>query len=98
MTQVYQRVTVYFSGRVQGVGFRYSARAIGQDLAVSGYVQNLEDGRVLLVAEGSEADLRLLIEKITSKMRDYVRDVQSDWSQGSGEFGPPMLDSFSVRY
>ena len=43
---------MYFSGHVQGVGFRYTTRSVASRFAVTGYVRNLPDGRVELVAEG----------------------------------------------
>jgi len=47
------RRALYFSGRVQGVGFRYESRALALGYNLSGYVRNLADGRVELVAEGA---------------------------------------------
>jgi len=52
-----QRVTILYSGQVQGVGFRFSAREIAEGFDVCGTVRNLKDGRVELVAEGSAAEL-----------------------------------------
>ena len=49
---IQQRREVYFSGRVQGVGFRYTVRMVASRFAVTGFVKNLPDGRVQLVAEG----------------------------------------------
>ena len=43
---------VYYQGRVQGVGFRYAVRSLARRFAVDGFVRNLSDGRVELVAEG----------------------------------------------
>src|SRR5262245_51276190 len=47
-----ERRTVYYTGHVQGVGFRYTARAAAQSCDVVGFVRNLDDGRVQIVAEG----------------------------------------------
>src|SRR6187455_864933 len=47
-----ERRRVWYEGRVQGVGFRYTARGLAGGFPVSGYVRNLDDGRVELVAEG----------------------------------------------
>src|SRR5689334_21011918 len=52
-----KRVEVFYTGRVQGVGFRYTTREIAKGFEVSGSVQNLEDGRVELEAEGEETEL-----------------------------------------
>ncbi len=45
------------SGRVQGVGFRYTAKGVAQRFAVTGFVRNLSDGRVELVVEGDAAEV-----------------------------------------
>ena len=58
-----QRHTVHFAGRVQGVGFRYTVEQIAGQFPVTGYVQNLPDGRVLLVMEGAKSDLDALIDR-----------------------------------
>ncbi len=49
--------TIKISGRVQGVGFRYSARAIAMDNHISGFIRNEPDGSVYLEAEGKPEDL-----------------------------------------
>ena len=49
------RRRVYFSGRVQGVGFRFTCQSLARGFEVAGYVRNLPDGRVELVAEGETA-------------------------------------------
>ena len=53
----HERRAVYYTGRVQGVGFRFTARSLAQSFAVTGMVQNLSDGRVLVIAEGTSAEL-----------------------------------------
>ena len=54
-------VEVYFSGRVQGVNFRYNLSRKARELGLAGYVQNLEDGRVKAVIEGSEQRIQELL-------------------------------------
>ena len=50
-------VQVFYEGRVQGVGFRYSARRVASGFDLAGYVRNLPDGRVELVASGDEEEV-----------------------------------------
>ncbi|WP_413168419.1 acylphosphatase [Capilliphycus salinus ALCB114379] len=57
-----QRVRVLISGRVQGVGFRYSTREAAIQRNVNGWVKNLPDGRVEAVLEGSQTDVESMIE------------------------------------
>jgi acylphosphatase len=52
---------VLVSGRVQGVGFRWHARAKAEELGLGGWVRNLPDGRVELVLEGGEAPVRAML-------------------------------------
>ena len=54
-----QRIEVYFSGHVQGVGFRYRTHQAASQFDVKGFVMNLPDGRVQLVAEGTKSELDL---------------------------------------
>ncbi len=50
-------VQVFYEGRVQGVGFRYSARRVASGFDIAGYVRNLPDGRVELVASGEPREV-----------------------------------------
>ena len=52
-----QRMTVFYSGRVQGVGFRYTVKKITMGYEITGTVRNLDDGRVELIAEGVREEL-----------------------------------------
>jgi len=88
-----ERQEVYFSGRVQGVGFRFTAREIAEGFAVAGYVENLPDGRVHLVAEGPPAEVSRLIQAIEKRMSRNIRNKQADRSPASGEF-----DGFEIRH
>lgn len=56
------RVTATVSGRVQGVGFRWSTGQMAQSLHLVGLAQNLPDGNVRVIAEGLRADCRTLVE------------------------------------
>lgn len=59
------RMHIYFSGRVQGVGFRYHAYRIAGNLGLTGWVQNLYDGRVEMEVQGK----RRLIEELIEELR-----------------------------
>lgn len=62
---------VCFSGRVQHVGFRYTAFYIARNLYLTGWVDNLPDGRVALEAQGGVAQLRKLV--IQLKAQPHIR-------------------------
>jgi acylphosphatase len=86
------RNTCHFSGRVQGVGFRYSTQGIASDFEVKGYVQNLPDGRVQLEVEGEAAEIERFIKAIKHHMGAFIGDMSIRISPATGEF-----HDFSVR-
>ena len=88
-----ERRRVHYSGHVQGVGFRYTAVSIARRYRVSGYVQNLSDGRVVVVAEGEGAELDRFLADVAETMADYIRVPQTDIEQPTGEFR-----GFGVRF
>jgi acylphosphatase len=89
-----KRVRVYYSGRVQGVGFRYTAREVAIGFEVTGFVQNLPDGRVELVAEGEARELEDFLKGIeASHLAPLIRGKQVDWAEPTGEFR-----SFRIAY
>jgi acylphosphatase len=81
------RITVLYSGRVQGVGFRYTARSVATGFEVSGAVRNLSDGRVELLAEGAKAELEAFRRAIQdSEVGRFIRQEEVAWGEASGEF------------
>jgi acylphosphatase len=83
---------VLFAGRVQGVGFRYTTRNIAGRFAVTGYVQNLPDGRVRVVAEGAAEEVERFIAAVSVEMAQYIRGVQESTAAATGAY-----DAFEVR-
>ena len=77
---------VLYSGRVQGVGFRYTTREIAQGFAVTGFVRNLRNGRVELVAEGAPAELDRFLAAVAEKMAGYIEDHAIEKGPASGKF------------
>jgi|SRR3954454_13004354 acylphosphatase len=92
-TQIVERVTVLFTGRVQGVGFRYCVKNLALQHALTGYVRNTNDGKVELVMEGAESEREALVRAVRDKMQDYIRHVDRHTSAGTGEF-----KDFSIRH
>lgn len=86
-THALRRVHVFVSGKVQGVGFRDFTNAKASGLGLSGWVMNLPDGRVELVAEGGEAALEKLIDAVArgpaAAKVDKIERKEEDYS---GEF------------
>jgi acylphosphatase len=81
-----QQVHVYYSGRVQGVGFRYTALEFAETLGITGWVRNLRDGRVEMAAEAHEDVLRKFLSELKSSFSSYIRGEDIDWQPATGEF------------
>ncbi len=85
---------IFFSGSVQGVGFRFTVERLARRFPVAGFVRNCEDGRVEVTAEGEEADLVEFLTAIReSGMKDYIQDVEAHWSAAQGCF-----NRFSITF
>ena len=83
-----RQVRVRYEGEVQGVGFRYAARGIANQLGVAGGVENLNDGSVRLVAEGPEDVLkRLLMQIRVSRLGPHISREQAEWGEAQGLSG-----------
>ena len=70
------RKHIYFSGRVQGVGFRYRSYYIAQSLGLTGWVTNLWDGRVELEVQGQPLDIQELLKRIQEQNWIEVSDME----------------------
>jgi acylphosphatase len=81
-----RRLHVFFSGSVQGVGFRYTARAVAERFSVHGWVRNRSDGRVELVAEGRGDELESYLAALGDDMSGYIREVERSWEAPTDEF------------
>lgn len=88
-----QRSTAYYTGHVQGVGFRYTAHSIARRHKVTGYVRNLPDGRVELVAEGQRRDSDAFLSEVRERLSNHIRDERCDISPATGEFS-----DFEIRH
>ena len=81
------RMTVIYSGRVQGVGFRYTAKTVATGYEVTGTIRNLPDGRVELAAEGSRAELDAFRAALPDAgLASFIRDEQVTWAAAKNEF------------
>lgn len=87
------RRTVYYTGRVQGVGFRQTSCQISRHHRVTGFVRNLPDGRVELVTEGAPDAVTRFLEAVREELGGYIRGVASRDGEATGEF-----HQFAVRY
>lgn len=88
-----ERREVHYSGRVQGVGFRFTTDRIATEFDVVGFVQNLPDGRVHLIAEGTTRTLDNFLESISDTMAGKIHSQHVEADRATGEF-----EEFGVRY
>lgn len=84
--------TVYFSGHVQGVGFRYSVLQVAKEYEVAGFVSNVADGRVHLEAEGSAKEVNTFIEAVEEKMHGFIRKVERSAGKRA-----PRFQGFTIK-
>jgi len=81
------RLTVLYSGRVQGVGFRYTTKTVATGFELNGTVRNLPDGRVELIAEGSRTELDAFRAALhDAGLAGFIRDEQVSWGNAKNEF------------
>jgi len=88
------RLHVTWSGRVQGVGFRYTVESAALELKLTGWVWNLPDSRVEALCEGSKKNLQSFLDKIAKgPMRVYIQQTRTAWKEATGEF-----KDFHIRF
>lgn len=80
-------MTILYSGRVQGVGFRYTVKQTAAGFDILGTVRNLADGRVELTAEGRRPELEEFRAAIPGAgLAGFIRDEQVIWADAKNEF------------
>jgi acylphosphatase len=75
-----KQVHIYYSGQVQGVGFRYRTQRIAEMYPISGWVRNLTDGRVEVLAQADEKDLEDFITQVDDQLGIHIRNKQIAWN------------------
>ena len=88
------RVHTIYGGRVQGVGFRFTAQRYANEAGVTGYVKNLWSGQVEIVAEGEREKIETFLERIRNgPLSHYIDDVETHFSPYKEEFR-----GFNIRF
>ncbi len=86
-------LSIFISGNVQGVSFRFFAKAQAMDLDISGWVKNLLDGRVEILAQGHKKNLEKFLATIkTGPNMARVNQVSHSWVQL-----PEKFPDFQIR-
>ncbi len=85
---------IFYEGRVQGVGFRYSVKQIAKGFDVTGWVRNLPDGRVELQVQGSDEELCAFLDAIAqSELRAHIRKQEE-----TPAAEPLAMHGFQIRH
>lgn len=82
----------YFTGRVQGVGFRYQTLQVAKEFEIAGYVINLPDGRVLVEVEGLVAEVRSFLTALQERMEGYIRKTELSEGRRAAQY-----QGFTIR-
>ena len=78
--------SIFFSGHVQGVGFRFTTMQIAREFEVAGYVRNLPDGRVQLETEGRPEEIEAFVLAIENRMHGFVRKTERSPDRREAQF------------
>ena len=82
-----EQMHIYYSGTVQGVGFRYTVKTLARGFEVTGVIRNLADGRVELIVEGQRQELEEFRKAIQdSELSHFIRQEECSWGEAKNEF------------
>jgi acylphosphatase len=84
--------SVFFSGRVQGVGFRYQTVQVAKEFEVAGWVKNLTDGRVHLEVEGRPQEVTDFIAALHERMEGHIRKAEQSTTTRA-----PQFSGFTIK-
>jgi len=88
-----ERRHVFYSGRVQGVGFRFTAQRATIGSSVTGWVKNLPDGRVELLVEGEPAEVQAYLARVAQRMAGNIDSTEEFVEPASGK-----LSGFNIKH
>lgn len=86
-------VRVIYSGRVQGVGFRWTTARVARGYEVAGSVRNLSDGTVELIAQGDDSEVTAFLDAVADAMRGYIDEARIEEN-----FASASLLGFSIAH
>jgi len=88
-----ETIEYIFSGRVQGVGFRYTIRQIAAKYPVKGYVKNQSNGTVKLLVQADENAIELFFSEIKRYFSENIRDVSKNIVTSAKNYS-----NFDIKY
>ena len=81
-----QRLHAQVVGRVQGVGFRFTAKSIASRHKINGWVKNLSNGKVEIDAEGTSETIGDFMQELTAEMKRYITNIETEELSDSGGY------------
>lgn len=87
------RISINYTGRVQGVGFRWRVSQIAKSFSCTGYVKNLMDGSVELLVEGKKEVVYRMVESVNIQMKEFWHNKTVDERAGDAHFS-----KFTIKY
>jgi acylphosphatase len=84
---------IFFSGQVQGVGFRFTAHRIASNFDLTGFVRNLPDCRVEMLVQGSPTDIEICLENIRETFNGYIKETQIEQVPIDSQY-----ERFNIRF
>ena len=84
---------IIFKGRIQGVGFRFTMQRIALNLGITGWVKNLANGDVEVIAEADREIVDNFLNKIRDYFKRYIIDEEINTTETAGEFS-----DFEIRF
>jgi acylphosphatase len=84
--------TVHYSGRVQGVGFRFAAMQVAREFEITGQAANLADGRVRVEVEGDREMVQAFLAALEERMHGFIRNADRVESRRA-----PQFQGFSIQ-
>ena len=87
------QTNIVFKGHVQGIGFRFTVERIAIKLGVVGWIKNLADGNVEVLAEADRDIVDGFLDKIRDSFKKYIVDEEINVSEATGKF-----NDFQVRF
>ena len=88
-----KQLHIYFSGQVQGVGFRYSTSHFAKNLGLKGWVKNLSDGRVEALVVGEANLIDEFLKNIDQRFSGYITDQKKNLIDATYQY-----DDFQIKY
>jgi len=88
-----ERRRILYAGHVPGVGFRYTTVRVATGFDITGFVRNLPDGRVEVIAEGEDEELTAFQQALGEAMSGYIRKIEAHTESPTGEF-----KRFEIRF